>query len=144
MKGFGGALEGLFKMRVGSVDYVGWGMLSKSMTRQCLQSKRRNKLGRASGHHDVHGTILLRQFAGYISSFVRCNRSCHSEVDVHESGLIPHSGSRIFSNSALHWTAIWEISASFALALSVFNSRPSSWLMNSSVRLMASCLLSFR
>jgi hypothetical protein len=46
--------------------------------------------------------------------------------------FIPHSGSRIFSNSALHWTTIWEISASFALALSVFNSRPSSWLMNSS------------
>src|SRR5271166_1230921 len=88
--------------------------------------------GRAGRHHDVHGTILLRQFAGYISSFVRRNRSCHSEDDVHESGFIPHSGSRIFSNSALHWTTIWEISASFALALSVFNSRPSSWLMNSS------------
>jgi hypothetical protein len=54
------------------------------MTRQCLQSKRSNKLGRAGRHHDVHGTILLRQFAGYISSFVRRNRSCHSEDDVQE------------------------------------------------------------
>lgn len=35
----------------------------------------------------MHGTILLRQFAGYISSFVRRNRSCHSEDDVHESGF---------------------------------------------------------
>jgi hypothetical protein len=34
------------------------------ITRQCLQSKRSNKLGRAGRHHDVHGTILLRQFAG--------------------------------------------------------------------------------
>jgi hypothetical protein len=32
----------------------------------------------------VHGTILLCQFAGYISSFVRRNRSCHSEDDVQE------------------------------------------------------------
>src|SRR5260370_466976 len=40
------------------------------MTRQCLQSKRSNKLGRAGRHHDVHGTLQLRQFAGYISSFV--------------------------------------------------------------------------
>ena len=31
------------------------------MTRQCLQSKRSNKLGRAGRHHDVYGTILLRQ-----------------------------------------------------------------------------------
>ena len=36
-------------------------LVGDGMTRQCLQSKRSNKLGHAGRHQDVYGTILLRQ-----------------------------------------------------------------------------------
>src|SRR5271157_2594102 len=56
---------------------------SDRIARQGLQRQWSNKLDRTRGHHHVHGAILLRQFARYIGSLVRRNRSCHAEDDVH-------------------------------------------------------------